>query len=50
MEKQEKKQRKILTENRLATINKRETSIEGLTLKLESGENGVQNLINDSKT
>lgn len=30
MEKQEKKERKILTENRLATVTKRETSFEGL--------------------
>ena len=30
MEKQEKKERKILTENRMATVNKRETSFEGL--------------------
>ena len=28
MEKQEKKEKKILTENRLATVNKRETSLE----------------------
>lgn len=50
MEKQERKQRKILTENRLATVNKRETSMEGLALKLESGEDGIQNLVNESKT
>ena len=30
MEKQKKKEKKILTENRLATVNKRETSYEGL--------------------
>ena len=30
MEKQEKKERKILTENRMTTVNKRETSVEGL--------------------
>jgi hypothetical protein len=30
MEKQEKKERKILTENRMTTVNKRETSFEGL--------------------
>lgn len=49
MEKQERKQRKILTENRLATVNKRETSYEGLTAQLESGEDGVYNLINENK-
>jgi len=30
MEKQERRKKKILTENRLATVNKRETSFEGL--------------------
>ena len=30
MEKQEKRERKILTENRLTTVNKHETSFEGL--------------------
>jgi hypothetical protein len=30
MEKQEKKEKKILTENRMTTVNKRETSFEGL--------------------
>lgn len=49
MEKQERKQRKILTENRLATVNKRETSYEGLTAQLESGEDGIYNLINENK-
>lgn len=50
MEKEERKQRKILTENRLTTVNKRETSMEGLALKLESGEDGIHNLVNESKT
>ena len=30
MEKQEKKERRLLTDNRMATITKRETSLEGL--------------------
>ena len=30
MEKEEKKTKKILTENRMTTVNKRETSFEGL--------------------
>lgn len=30
MEKEEKKEKKILTDNRMATVNKRETSFEGL--------------------
>lgn len=48
MEKQEKKEKKILTENRLATINKREISYEGLVSQLENGEDGVYNLITDN--
>ena len=49
MEKQEKKQRKILTENRLTTVNKRETSFEGLISQLENGEDGIYNLITENK-
>lgn len=49
MEKQEKKQKKILTENRLTTVNKRETSFEGLVSQFENGEDGVYNLIHESK-
>ena len=49
MEKQEKKEKKVLTENRMATVNKRETSFEGLVSQLENGEDGIYNLINDSK-
>ena len=41
MEKQEKKEKSILTENRLVTINKRETSFEGLVSQFENGEDGV---------
>lgn len=50
MEKQEKKERKILTENRMMTVNKRETSFEGLASQLENGEDGIYNLVNESKT
>lgn len=49
MEKQERKEKALLTENRLATINKRETSYEGLVAQLENGEDGVYNLVNDNK-
>lgn len=45
MEKEEKREKKILTENRLATINKRETSFEGLASQFENGEDGVYDLI-----
>lgn len=48
MEKQEKKEKKILTENRLMTVNKRETSFEGLSDRLENGEDGIYNLIQDN--
>ena len=49
MEKQEKKEKVILTENRMATVNKRETSYEGLVSQLENGEDGIYNLMDDSK-
>ena len=49
MEKEEKKKRKILTDNRMATVNKRESSLEGLVAKLENGEDGLYNLTNNDK-
>ena len=49
MEKQERKQRKILTENRMTTVNKRETSFEGLVSQFENGEDGIYNLIANNK-
>ena len=49
MEKQEKKERKILTENRLATVNKRETSFEGLVSQFENGEDGIYSLMTEDK-
>ena len=48
MEKQEKKERKLLTPNRLTTINKHEISYEGLTEQLENGEDGIYNLTSDN--
>lgn len=39
-----------MTDNRMATITKRETSLEGLMSQLENGEDGIYNLINESKT
>ena len=47
MEKQERKEKKILTENRMVTVNKRETSYQGLVDKFENGEDGVFNLITE---
>lgn len=49
MEKEEKKKREILTDNRMTTVNKRESSLEGLTAKLENGEDGLYNLITNDK-
>jgi hypothetical protein len=45
MTKEEKKAKKILTDNRMVTINKRETSFEGLSDKLENGEDGIYNML-----
>lgn len=47
MDKEEKKQKKILTENRMVTVNKRETSYQGIVSKLENGEDGIYNLMSD---
>ena len=49
MEKQEKKERRLLTENRMATVNKRETSFEGLVSQLENGEDGIYNMMSNDK-
>lgn len=48
MEKQERKEKKILTENRMVTVNKRETSFEGLAAQFENNEDGIYNLITES--
>ena len=48
MEKQEKKERKLLTENRMATVTKRETSFEGLVSQLENGEDGIYNMMTNN--
>lgn len=48
MTKDEKKKKEIITDNRMITINKRETSYQGLVNKFENGEDGLYNLmIND---
>lgn len=41
----ERKRQGILTDNRLVTINKRETSYQGLVDKLINGENGIYHLL-----
>ena len=45
--KEERKSKVYLTDNRMITINKRETSFEGLVEKFENGEDGIYNLISD---
>ena len=42
---QNKKQHKVLTNNRMITVNKRETSYQGLVSKLENGEDGIYNFM-----
>ena len=49
MDKEERKERKILTDNRMVTVNKRETSFQGLVGKLENGEDGIYNIITNDK-
>ena len=49
MDKKERKERNILTENRMVTVNKRETSYQGLAEKFENGEDGISNLIHEDK-
>ena len=45
LSKEEKQEGKIFTENRLITINKHETSYEGLATKFENGEDGLQTIL-----
>lgn len=47
--KEEKKARLYLTDNRRITIDRRETSFEGLAEKFENGEDGIYNLITNDK-
>ena len=47
--KEEKRSHMYLTDNRLITVNKRETSYEGLVEKFENGEDGIYNLISENK-
>ena len=46
--KEEKKAHKYLTDNRRITIDRRETSLEGIIEKFENGADGFYNLIADS--
>lgn len=49
MDKEERKQKKILTDNRMVTVNKRETSFQGFAGQLENGEDGIYNMIANDK-
>jgi len=49
MNKKERREKKILTDNRLVTVNKRETSFEGLVDKLENGEDGIYGMLSENK-
>ena len=49
LSKEEKKERTYLTSNRRITIDRRETSFEGLAEKFENGEDGIYNLITNDK-
>ena len=42
---QNKKDKIVLTDNRMITINRRQTSYEGLVVKLENGEDGIYNFM-----
>ena len=44
MDSAEKKRKEIITDNRMITINKRETSYQGLVSKFENGEDGLYNI------
>lgn len=43
--KEERKNKKILTKNRLVTVDKRETSYQGLAEKLEGGEDSIYGML-----
>lgn len=45
---EEKKSKTILTDNRLVTVNKRETSFQNLVDKFENGEDGLWNFMLDN--
>lgn len=49
MPKDERRQKKILTDNRLVTVNRHETSFEGLISKLENGEDGIYSMISTNR-
>lgn len=48
-DKQEKKQKRIITDNRAVTIKKRELSYQGLAEKFQQGEDGLFTIIKNDK-
>jgi len=49
LDKKERKEKRILTDNRMSTVNKRETSMEGLSAKFETSEDGLYQLVREDK-
>ena len=49
MTKKQKKEKNINTDNRMITINRRETSFQGLVNKFQNGEDGIYNMIIQDK-
>lgn len=49
MDKEERKKKNVLTSNRMVTVNKRETSFQGLVEQFENGEDGIYNMIANDK-
>ena len=49
IEKEQRKEGYILTTDRMVTVNKRETSYEGLVSKLENGEDGIYGMMIEDK-
>ena len=49
MEKDERRERRILTPNRMVTVNKRETSFEGVVSKFEYNKDGIYGIMHEDK-
>ena len=49
IERQERKENHIITDNHNITVTKREMSFEGLVVRLENGEDGIYNMIANDK-
>lgn len=49
MDKKERRENKVLTDNHMVTVNKREMSFEGIVSQLENGEDGIYNFITEDK-